>query len=108
MVMRAVKKLTEKKKDASHLIQASPEPKIDPLFVIFEQHLYNFTDSDADRETFLTHVAQDYLTHLRKLNISVPKQLEGAIIEELVATLSTVLTKKIYGSLNTVDLGILG
>lgn len=71
--------------------------QIDPLYVIFEQHLYNFQDSDADRKTFISNVVSDYLTYLRKLQIAVPKPLEGPIVEELMGMVNTMLVKKIYG-----------
>jgi hypothetical protein len=76
---------------------------LDPLYVIFEQHLYNFEDDDADRKTFIGKIIQDYLTYLRKMNISVPKSLEGAIVEELAGQVNTMLVKKIYGTLSLQD-----
>ncbi|MGZ3698149.1 MAG: hypothetical protein ACXWP5_08440, partial [Bdellovibrionota bacterium] len=76
---------------------------LDPLYVIFEQHLYNFQDSDQDRKTFIGNVIQEYLTHLRKLNIVVPKSLEHSIIEELSSQVHTMLVKKIYGCLTIQD-----
>jgi len=76
---------------------------LDPLFVIFEQHLYNFQDPDVDRKTFIGNVITDYLSHLRKLNISVPKSLHGPIVEELAQQVNTMLVKKIYGCLTISD-----
>ena len=73
------------------------EKLADPLYVIFEQHLYNFQDPDVDRKTFIGNIITDYLSHLRKLNISVPKSLEGPIVEELAQQVNTMLVKKIYG-----------
>lgn len=74
----------------------------DPLYAIFEQHLYNFQDSSIDRKTFIVQVVQDYLTHLRRLKIAIPKTYEPYIIEELSAQVNTMLVKKIYGCL-TID-----
>ena len=74
--------------------------ELDPLYVIFEQHLYNFQDADADRKTFIGNVVKDYLTYLRKMNIVVPKSLEHAIVEELAGQVNTMLVKKIYGCLS--------
>ncbi len=70
----------------------------DPLYVIFEQHLYNFQDSDLDRKSFIERVVQDYVSYLRKNNITIPKSLEASIIEELSLQIQTMLVKKIYGS----------
>jgi hypothetical protein len=76
---------------------------VDPLFTIFEQHLYNFQDSEIDRKTFVNNVVQEYLIYLRKLGISVPKPLEGAIVEELAIQVKAMLVKKIYGCLSIED-----
>jgi hypothetical protein len=75
----------------------SAQGQVDPLYVIFEQHLLNFQESDTDRKTFVGNIITDYLSYLRKLNISVPKSLEQPIIEELATQVSTMLAKKIYG-----------
>jgi hypothetical protein len=72
---------------------------LDPLYVIFEQHLFNFQDSDIDRKTFIGNVVQDYLTHLRKLDITIPKPLEQPVVDELCTQVNTMLVKKIYGCL---------
>ncbi len=90
-----VKKLPVKK--------ASSGQQVDPLYVIFEQHLFNFSDSDSDRKTFITHVVNDYISYLRKNNIIVPKSLEQPIIEELGTQVNTMLVKKIYGCLSITD-----
>lgn len=73
--------------------------KADPLYVIFEQHLYNFQDSDSDRNTFIMNILKEYLLYLRKMNIAVPRSLENSILEELYDQVNTMLLKKIYGSM---------
>jgi hypothetical protein len=75
-----------------------PNAITDPLYVIFEQHLYNFQDPDVDRKTFIGKIIQDYLTHLRRMSISIPKSLEAPIVEELAEQVNSMLVKKIYGS----------
>lgn len=77
--------------------------QVDPLYVIFEQHLFNFSDADSDRKAFIGNVVNDYLTYLRKNNIIVPKSLEQPIIEELGTQVNTMLVKKIYGCLTISD-----
>lgn len=77
--------------------------QIDPLYTIFEQHLFNFNDSDMDRKTFIDNVVREYFTYLRKLYIVVPKSLEGPVIEEIAAQVNTMLVKKIYGCLTLKD-----
>jgi hypothetical protein len=83
-------------------LQARPL-QFDPLYVIFDQHLCNFADPEIDRKTFVGNVIQDYLSHLRKNSIVVPRELEAAVIEELSAQVSTMLVKKIYGCLSLKD-----
>ena len=71
--------------------------KKDLLYTIFEQHLFNFQDPNSDRQTFILTIVKDYLTQLRKLGLSVPKELEEMIFEELFFQVNTMLVKKIYG-----------
>lgn len=84
-------------------MSAAKQEQIDPLFVIFEQHLYNFQDSDIDRKTFIGNVIQEYFTHLRKMNIVIPKSLEAPVFEELATQVNTMLVKKIYGCFSIHD-----
>lgn len=71
--------------------------KNDLLYTIFEQHLFNFQDPNSDREEFILTIVKDYLTQLRKLGLSVPKEMEEMIFEELFFQVNTMLVKKIYG-----------
>lgn len=75
------------------------QDQLDPLYVIFEQHLFNFQDSDTDRKTFLGNIVQEYLGFLRQRNVVIPKALEAQVIEELACQVNTMLVKKIYGCL---------
>ncbi|MBL7714801.1 MAG: hypothetical protein JNL01_04985 [Bdellovibrionales bacterium] len=106
----AVEARTEEKMEAvsdqdpkSRKSKAKETGQLDPLYVIFEQHLYNFQDSDSDRKTFIGNIIVEYLTYLRKMNVVVPKSLEQPIIEELAAQVNTMLVKKIYGCLSIED-----
>lgn len=76
------------------------ESQLDPLYVIFEQHLFNFQDPDLDRKTFVSNVLSDYFSFLRKTSIIIPKSLEASIMEELTDQVQTMLIKKIYGCLS--------
>ncbi|MBI3535254.1 MAG: hypothetical protein HY072_07195 [Deltaproteobacteria bacterium] len=73
----------EAETDESFFSESKSSQKIDPLFVIFEQHLFNFQDPDSDRQTFIHNIVMDYIAYLRKSNITVPKSLEQPIVEEL-------------------------
>jgi hypothetical protein len=76
-----------------------PSP-MDPLYVIFEQHLFNFQDPEIDRKTLILRIVTDYLDYLRKRNVTVPRSLEQPIVEELATQVNTMLVKKIYGCPN--------
>jgi hypothetical protein len=91
------------RKTKDHREGSNRAAQLDPLFVIFEQHLYNFHDADSDRKTFVGNVVAEYLTYLRKKNITVPKSLEQPIVEELGSQVNTMLVKKIYGCLTIED-----
>jgi hypothetical protein len=93
------KKTNAEPKAARGTRKAGAPKSIDPLYVIFEQHLFNFADPDSDRKTFIAHVVSDYIGYLRKNNIIVPKSLEQPIVEELGTQVNTMLVKKIYGCL---------
>jgi hypothetical protein len=77
--------------------KAAKPDKVDPLFAIFEQHLLNFQDPEIDRKTFIAKVVADYLSYLRKNNVTVPKSLEQPIVEELADQVNVILVKRIYG-----------
>ena len=77
--------------------------QIDPLFVIFEQHICNFSDPELNRKEFIQHVIKDYLRFLRNLKIVIPQSLEEPIIEELQSQVNVMLIKKIYGHLSIQD-----
>ncbi|MBS1959720.1 MAG: hypothetical protein JST80_09635 [Bdellovibrionales bacterium] len=72
---------------------------IDPLYTIFEQHLFNFQDPNSDRKAFIEAVVKDYLSQMRRMGLNVPGEWEGHISEELSFQVNTMLVKKIYGCL---------
>jgi hypothetical protein len=73
--------------------------ELDPLYVIFEQHLFNFQDPNADRKKFINGIVKEYITRMRSLGLLVPSELESHIVEELSFQVNTMLVKKIYGCL---------
>jgi hypothetical protein len=84
-------------------LKKNPNRNLDPLYVIFEQHLFNFQDPTTDRKTFISMVVTEYLSYLRKNQVSVPPQMEGLVAEELGHQVNTMLVKKIYGCLTIGD-----
>lgn len=75
----------------------------DPLYIIFEQHLYHFEADHRDTSVFIDRVLTDYLYYLRKKNITIPKSLEKPIQDELSTQIQIMLVKKIYGCLTLAD-----
>lgn len=96
-IAKSVKKNTTKKTTTGNKETKIPSRSVDPLYVIFEQHLFNFGDADADRKTFIGEVVAEYISYLRKNNIIVPKSLEQPIADELGTQVQTMLVRKLYG-----------
>jgi hypothetical protein len=71
--------------------------KWDPLFIIFEKHLYDF--NYESRELFLKGVVDEYINHLVRQKTVIPPSwrmhLEKTICEEV----SDMLVRKLYGCL---------
>jgi len=82
---------------SSKKLKSNESAPLDPLYIIFEEQLYHFNDPDLDRKTFITKVVSEYLSFLRKRQLSVPPEMERYIVEELSLTVSQMLVKKIYG-----------
>ena len=51
---------------------------------------------------FVETVIQDYLSHMRRLGLSIPVEWEHQIFEELFFQVNSMLVKKIYGC-QTID-----
>ncbi len=80
-----------------HRSKKAPPVKIDPLFLIFEQHLYNFENDVSDRKVFVAQVVAEYLAYLKDCHILIPVSHETLVISELGTQVNLMLTKKIYG-----------
>jgi hypothetical protein len=74
----------------------------DCLYTIFEQHLFNIQDPNTDREQFVEGIVREYLSHMRRLGLSIPMEWEAHILEELGFQVHSMLVKKIYGC-QTID-----
>lgn len=77
--------------------------KIDPLYTIFEQHLFNFQDPNSDRKAFIDGIVKDYLSQIRRMGLGVPAEWEALVVEELSFQVNTMLVKKIYGCLTIAE-----
>lgn len=81
----------------------NPDQKIDPLYVIFEQHLFGDDDLHSDRQQFVEKVSYEYLVEMRKMGLLVPSEWESHVLEEICLQVGTMLTKKIYGCLSIAE-----
>lgn len=81
--------------------EASKNP--DPLYSIFERHLHNFQDPNADRKIFIEGIVKEYITLLRSMGLLIPTEWEPQVVEELTLQVSTMLLKKIYGFFDLKD-----
>lgn len=68
----------------------------DPLYTIFEQHLFNALVENETTEEFLDRVVQDYLAALCSGGI-IPQELRAGIEADLRDEVLEMLRKKTYG-----------
>ena len=71
--------------------------KWDPLFIIFEKHLYDF--NYESREAFIKGVIDDYLSHLMQQKVTVPPTWKSHLEKTLAEEVSDMLVRKLYGCL---------
>lgn len=71
--------------------------KWDPLYIIFEKHLYDF--NYESREIFLKAVVDDYLLHLGRQKVMVPMAWKLHLEKTLGEEVSDMLVRKLYGCL---------
>jgi hypothetical protein len=71
--------------------------KWDPLFIIFEKHLYDF--NYESRERFIVSVVEDYLDHLKQQKVMVPPSWKSHLEKTLAEEVSDMLVRRLYGCL---------
>lgn len=71
--------------------------KWDPLFIIFERHLYDFNYDS--RELFLKAVVDDYIGHLVRQKVVIPPMWKNHLEKTLAEEVSDMLVRKLYGCL---------
>ncbi len=82
-----------KKKKPTHAVK-----KWDPLFIIFEKHLYDF--NYESRELFLKNVVDEYVAHLTRQKVMIPPTWKAQLEKTLNEEVSDMLVRKLYGCLN--------
>lgn len=78
--------------------QAFSVRKWDPLFIIFEKHLYDF--NYESRDLFIKGVVEEYFKHLSKQKVTVPATWRVQVEKNLVEEVSDMLVRKLYGCLS--------
>ena len=71
--------------------------KWDPLFIIFEKHLYDF--NYESRELFLKGVVEEYIAHLVRQRVVIPPAWKTHLDKTLTEEVSDMLVRKLYGCL---------
>lgn len=82
----------KRKKKPSYTVR-----KWDPLFVIFEKHLYDF--NYESRELFIKSVVDDYVGHLSQQKVLIPPGWRGHLERTLGEEVSDMLVRRLYGCL---------
>lgn len=71
--------------------------KWDPLFIIFEKHLYDF--NYESRELFLKGVVDEYISHLVRQQVVIPPAWKTHLDKTITEEVSDMLVRKLYGCL---------
>ncbi len=71
--------------------------KWDPLFIIFEKHLYDF--NYESRDLFLKNVVEEYVSHLVRQKAVIPPAWRQHLEKTLADEVSDMLVRKLYGCL---------
>ncbi|HVK60849.1 MAG TPA: hypothetical protein VM432_04830 [Bdellovibrionales bacterium] len=69
----------------------------DPLYLIFEQHLFNALVEEEATEAFLVRVVADYIDRLKCTGTIIPIQFEESLNTDLKEEVLEMLRKKTYG-----------
>ena len=72
----------------------------DPLYSIFEQHLFNALVEDDCTEAFLVRVVEDYVGRLLASGTVIPAEVMPLIQQDLKDEVLEMLRKKTYGHFN--------
>lgn len=70
--------------------------QLDPLYAIFEKHLYNFIIEEQSSDDLVQAVVNDYLETLMQ-NASVPIKVAEFVEKDLKEEVLEMLRKKTYG-----------
>lgn len=71
--------------------------KWDPLYIIFEKHLYDFNYDS--RDLFIRGVIDEYAEHLTKNQVIIPTTWRPVLEKNLAEEIADMLVRKLYGCL---------
>jgi len=74
---------------------------LDPLFVIFEKHLYDFPSEDLD--LFISTIVTAYVDYLGTHEVVIPEPKKPALLRDLADEVYDMFIKKVHGCLNIKD-----
>ncbi|OGQ16899.1 MAG: hypothetical protein A3B70_00835 [Deltaproteobacteria bacterium RIFCSPHIGHO2_02_FULL_40_11] len=74
---------------------------IDPLYVIFEKHLYDFQSEDLD--LFIATIVNHYMEYLQKQAVIIPESKLSVLMKDLTEEVYDMFIKKVHGCLNLKD-----
>ena len=72
----------------------------DPLFILFERHLYRCSTEAISTAEFIELVVQDYVNYLLTQGVNIPNAVRPALIEDLTEEVREMTLKKTYGSVS--------
>lgn len=73
----------------------------DPLFIIFEKHLYEYPHEDLD--LFIATVVNEYIDYLRTHQVLIPEKTYSFLMKDLADEVYDMFVKKVHGCLNLKD-----
>lgn len=73
----------------------------DPLFVIFEKHLYEYPHEDLD--LFIATVVNEYIDYLKSHQVAIPERTYSFLMKDLADEVYDMFVKKVHGCLNPKD-----
>ena len=70
----------------------------DPLYVIFERHLFKSSTEDQSTQNFVDDVVNDYIQFLKSQSVGIPRSMLNYLIDDLKEEVRDMTLKKTYGT----------
>ena len=74
---------------------------VDPLYVIFEKHLFDFPNEDLD--LFIATIVNEYFDYLQQNEVIIPEKRMQILMRDLSEEVYDMYIKRIHGCLNLKD-----